>query len=48
MSPRVDEFQDDNFFGVRGKEEATIRPKSLKKAEIIVSNRRFFLPIVLT
>jgi hypothetical protein len=29
------------------KEEAAIRPKSLENAEISVSNRRFFLPIVL-
>src|SRR5512133_1172880 len=37
--------RDDN--GLRennGKEEAAIRPKSLKNAEIFVSNRRFFLP----
>ena len=37
--------RDDNHLRENnGKEEAAIRPESLKNAEIFVSNRRFFLP----
>jgi hypothetical protein len=40
-------IRDDKFFEYMRKEEAAIRPKSLKNAEIFISNRRFFLPIIL-